>query len=93
MRVSFFLEGGEREEQGGEQEEHILTVEDMEVPMVNDIVWMNILGRFKNETIQKLQGHKKFTVIRRDFSIIPVEHSTGLLVANAHAEILLHLES
>jgi hypothetical protein len=81
MRVAFFAEG--------ENEEHILTIEDMQVPMVGDTIWLNAIGRVGIEHLpERFHGHIRFSVVRRDFSLMVVNRYTNA----AHAEILLRKE-
>lgn len=93
MRVIFFAEVVD-------DEKHLFTIEDMEVPLVGDIVWINVPGpRSESHLPLEYRGHPACDVIRRSFSI--TGHDTGMpgttarsgyLYTSAHAEILLRVK-
>lgn len=85
MRVTFYAEG--------EDEKHIFTVEEMDAPLVGDIVWINAPGpRSESLLPPKYRGHKQCEVVRRSFSIQAFEGADGRLFTGARAEILLRVK-
>lgn len=85
MRVNFFYERDD-------DEPHLFTVEEMEVPQVGEAVWINSGGPLSEAHLpEAFRHHARCVVARRSFSVIVI-NSSGFPHTSAHAEILLRPE-